>query len=151
MIAVEKSRMTLDEFRALPETNAPTKLIGSELILAPAPCSEHQDIAQSTTNMLKSAASSGRTHFAPLDVHLGEDVTQPDVLWVSGEGSACHLGEDGWWHGAREYWIVGPAVRAIYAYARHESQFVEVCIFTQMQTFHSPLLGLEIRAAELFG
>lgn len=104
MATPERIRMTVEEFKQLPETNLPTELIDGEVIVSPTPVYRHQEIVGDTYYFLKQISiqnpALGRAVVAPMDVWLGEDCVQPDGFWVSGPESRCKLGEDGYWYGA---------------------------------------------------
>jgi Uma2 family endonuclease len=151
MIATERVWITLEEFRALPETNTPIELIDGELIVSPSPIDLHQDATGNTYIVVKKVGTKGKAKISPLDVYLGDNVVQPDVFWVSNEGSQCKLGDDGFWYGApdlvvevlspgsanrdhrrkyqlyeqfgsREYWIIDPQTEAVYVFFRKTRQ-----------------------------
>jgi Uma2 family endonuclease len=86
------TRMTVDEFLALPETMLRRELIYGELVEAmAAPELDHQDVIGSIFVLLKlrEKTHKGKAYIAPVDVRLADDViVQPDALWVA-EGGAC--------------------------------------------------------------
>ena len=105
MAQVIKERMTAAEFLRLPEETAFVELIDGEITMSPSPITSHQEIVGRIYLMLASLIHSekigGRVLLSPLDVHLDDyNVVEPDVFWVSGEGSLCQPGKDGYWHGA---------------------------------------------------
>lgn len=144
MADMTRTRTTLEEFQALPESLEHIELIDGELIVSPTPKFRHQN-AVGNTFLLLQKLPQGKVVLSPMDVYLDdENVVQPDVFWVSGAESLCKLGSDGYWHGApdlvvevlspstarrdhrekfalyerfgtREYWLVDP-----------EAEFVEV-------------------------
>lgn len=179
MAVLDRIRMTLEEFRALAETNQRIELIDGELIVAPSPTDEHQDSVGAAYVVLKQIAPGGKAKIAPLDVYLGGDVVQPDVFWIADDNPRCTLREDGYWygapdlcvevvsptsvnrdhrrkyqlyeqHGVREYWILDPATRSAHIYRLSDGGFVEVGVFTASQTFTSPLLGTQVPTSDLF-
>src|SRR5690606_22104288 len=100
MSDIARTRVTLEEFKALPESLDHIELIDGELILSPTPKFKHQNAVGNVLVMLKQL-SQGKAVVSPMDVYLdNENVLQPDVFWVRGADSLCKLGEDGYWHGA---------------------------------------------------
>jgi Uma2 family endonuclease len=182
MATIERVRMTPAEFKQLGETVQPTELIDGEVIVSPTPRNIHQESVGETYFFLKQLSrqnpAAGRAVIAPMDVWLGEDCVQPDVFWVSGEGSQCKLGEDGYWygapdlvvevlspstahrdrgvkfdlyekHGVREYWLADPDGQYIEVYGRENERFVRVGVFTGEQTFSSTVLGVNVNVGTL--
>src|SRR3954471_15166355 len=100
-ITQTRTHVTLDEFKALPESLDHIELIAGELIMSPTPKYKHQNIVGNGYSELKAKRTSGTVVVSPMDVYLDEEnVLQPDVFWVSGADSLCQLGADGYWHGA---------------------------------------------------
>lgn len=140
-------RMTLGQFRELPEGPPHFELIDGELIMAPAPNLYHQEITGNIYLILRNwqrAGASGKVFIAPLDVFLGEDCFEPDVVFVSSEKLETIAQKDGL-HGApdlvvevlsessyrrdltrkrrkyaaagvREYWIADPEEKTLRQY-----------------------------------
>ncbi|MFT5130714.1 MAG: Uma2 family endonuclease [Rhodothermales bacterium] len=80
--------LTVADYLSMPEGGPQYELIEGDLIMAPAPNSEHQDISGEISYALRSYARQhgGRVFYAPLDVFLDEhNVLQPDILWISPE------------------------------------------------------------------
>jgi Uma2 family endonuclease len=100
MATPERIRMTVEEFKRLPETLQPTEYINGEFIQYPTPKNGHQRLLGELLFFLKSSVSWGEVRHLPMDVWLGEDCVQPDVFWVNGPESRCKLGDDGYWYGA---------------------------------------------------
>jgi Uma2 family endonuclease len=145
---VTKTRMTAAEYRQRPETTQPTELIEGEIIVRPAPTDRHQGVVMGFVQALLGQPGTGTLRFAPLDVYLDDEtIVQPDVFWVSGPGSRCRLGDDGYWygapdlvievlspgtarrdkavkfrlyeqHGVREYWLADPDARYVEVWRR---------------------------------
>lgn len=86
-----KTRMTVEEFSQLPETNLPTELIDGEIVMTPAPEDYHQELVLNIGEYLKKLTEKkGHVRVSPIDVRLGENNSvQPDVMWVSGADSLC--------------------------------------------------------------
>lgn len=140
-------RMTLGQFRELPEGPPHFELIDGELIMAPAPNLYHQEITGNIYLLLRNwekSHPSGKAFIAPLDVFLGEDCFEPDVVFVSAEKLRLIAQTDGL-HGApdlvvevlsestyrrdmtrkrrkyaaagvREYWIADPEEKSLRQY-----------------------------------
>src|ERR1700740_3862150 len=81
--------LTVDDYRALPETGPRYQLIEGDLYMAPAPNRFHQDISRNLEVMLANYLSAhpiGVLYDAPFDVYLTDiDVFQPDLLIVLNE------------------------------------------------------------------
>lgn len=85
---------TLDDLRALPEGTL-AQLIDGEIIMSPSPNVLHQYIVTTLGRMLGNFIAErglGVVFVAPIDVRLGAQSFQPDVVFVSGERSGI-LGE----------------------------------------------------------
>jgi Uma2 family endonuclease len=125
MATPERIRMTVEEFKQLPESNVPTELIDGEVIVSPTPIYRHQEIVGDTYYFLKQIAKQnptlGTAVVAPMDVWLGEDCVQPDVFWVSGPESRCKLVEDGYWYGAPD--LVVEVLSPSTAYRDRQTKF----------------------------
>lgn len=80
------TRMTYEEFMALPESSSGYELIEGELIVNPAPVPRHQGIIGNLFFELQTyfrANGGGRTFLSPIDVVLSrENVIQPDVVVI---------------------------------------------------------------------
>jgi Uma2 family endonuclease len=93
------TRMTVDEFLALPETMQRMELINGVINSAgdevmPAPLLQHQRSIRKLMALVESLIPNGEVWVAPTDVQLDDyNLAQPDVFWVA-ENSAC-LAVDG--------------------------------------------------------
>jgi Uma2 family endonuclease len=175
MAQVITEKMTAAEFFQMPEETAFVELIDGEITMSPSPITSHQEIVGRIYLMLQSMIREGRIGgrvlLSPLDVHLDEyNVVEPDVFWVSGEGSLCQPSEDGYWHGApdlavevisagsvsrdrvkklrlyekhgvREYWIADPAGEYMEVWQRQAERLAHVGTFTAEESFTSTALG----------
>lgn len=166
----EKPRMTLEEFKALPETNTFVEFIDGEVIVSPTPIDRHQETSGAAFIHLYTLHPSGTWRLAPLDVYLGEHVLQPDIFWVSDDSTNCFLGEDKYWHGGpdlvieilspstakrdrgrkyrlyeqygvREYWLIDTDASFIEVYHLENGRFVKQDIYGLDETFTSPVLS----------
>ncbi len=162
-------RMTIEEFRALPESNRFEELIDGELIVSPTPKHPHQKQVFVAAKVIETLADGGEVVIAPMDVYLDEDIVEPDVFWVSGANSKCKLGSDGYWYGApdlvvevlspstagrdrgkkfelyqkygvREYWLIDTDAKFIEVYVLAGEKFVRRGLFTK-DTFVSSVLS----------
>jgi len=169
--ALIRTRMTAAEFLALPESNTPMELLDGEIIMAPSPIPQHQDIVGNVFVILKQLAKQigGRAFVAPLDVYLDDhNVAQPDVLWIA-ENSRCQvttthlvgapdlvvgvLSPSTAWqdktvkfrlyqqHGVREYWLVDPMYRLVEVWRLVENRFEPQGVYGADEAFGSAVLG----------
>ncbi len=179
MAQTVQARMTAAEYAQLGETTQPMELIDGEIVMAPAPVDEHQVLAIAFLDLLKEIAPGGERRIAPCDVHLDRhNVVQPDVFWVSGAGSACRLGADGYWHGApdlvievlspatalrdrrekfnlyekhgvREYWLADPAAKSVEVYRLAKGKFQRVGVYGPDDAFESAILGAAVELKQV--
>ncbi len=182
MVEITRTRthVTLDEFKALPESLDHIELIAGELVMSPTPKYKHQNIALNGAVILRGLPE-GKTVISPMDVHLDdENVVQPDVFWVSGVNSLCKLGADGYWHGApdlvieilspstakrdhgdkfelyqrfgtREYWLIDPEAEFAEVFRRESDAFVRYGVFGREDSFAlSVLTAVVIHVSVLF-
>jgi Uma2 family endonuclease len=81
--------LTIEDYRALPETGPRYQLIEGDLYMAPAPNRFHQDISRNLQFELHSYLKKnpiGKLYDAPFDVYLDEyNVFQPDLIIVLNE------------------------------------------------------------------
>ena len=81
--------LTVDDYRAMPETGPRYQLIEGDLIMSPAPNRYHQDISRNLEFMLLKFLEKhalGKLYHAPFDVYLNQyNVFQPDILFVTKE------------------------------------------------------------------
>ena len=85
-MVVTTRRMTLEEFRALPDDGNRYELIDGELYVTAAPVPDHQDVLSAIYRLLFAAAESrrlGKVYFAPVEVRLPNgDFLQPDLVYL---------------------------------------------------------------------
>jgi len=92
-MAVETKTITYEEYLALPETNRPCEVIDGELIMSPAPSSEHQWIVNNILDVLRPFVKKrklGVVLDSPIDVLVRRAplrTRQPDILYLSAERS----------------------------------------------------------------
>ena len=82
-----RNKMTIEEFKKLPYERA--ELIdGVVFVNEPAPSYGHQDNALEILNAIKNHTNknkNGKVLMAPLDVFIGSECVQPDILFVVAE------------------------------------------------------------------
>jgi Uma2 family endonuclease len=88
MVARPEVKLTIEDYRTLPETGPQYQLIDGELYrMTPAPRFRHQKVVAALIHELfafVSAHGLGEVVGSPVDVYLSRhDVVQPDVLFVS--------------------------------------------------------------------
>jgi len=86
-----KTRWTAAKYLSLPDDGKLYEVLNGELIMAAAPNLRHQEIAGNIYETLKSFVRSkklGKVYFSPVDVVLGDDLAEPDVVFVSAERKA---------------------------------------------------------------
>ena len=105
MIAAQTGRLTVEDYRKLPEDDWRYQLIDGEIVMSPSPQFFHQRILMNLVRLLSphvEANNLGLVLFAPLDFYLDEhNVYQPDVFFVSRERQGIFQ-EDGM-HGAPDF------------------------------------------------
>ena len=175
-------RFTYEDYKHLPESETKRyELLDGELIMVPAPSIGHQRVSR---NMLLLLGAYLREHprgeilDAPCDVRLGEDVVQPDVIYITNERrtiikeeavegapdvvieilSPVTAGRDRTYkrtlyarHGVREYWLVDPEERTIEVLQLTEAGFKLSATYNETGTLISPLFpGLALPLTEVF-
>ena len=105
------TRMSLDEYLALPETTIPMEYFDGAVVyphwneetMSPAPIPDHQDIVGNVYALLRAHAKQhgGFAHFAPIDVIFESGITaQPDTMWRSPDSNCARM--DKRFHGPPE-------------------------------------------------
>ncbi len=99
MLTIQKERKTAADYAKLPESKNRIELIDGQLIMAPAPASNHQDIISFIIGKLEAIVRPnriGKVFPAPTDVHATEhDVYQPDILFIRRENLSIVRPEGG--------------------------------------------------------
>ena len=177
-----KIKFTYKDYKSLPESETKRyELLEGELIMVPSPNEYHQRISGRLEFILRAFVEDknlGRVYYAPLDVHLGEDVVQPDILFISKERcqiitkeeirggpdlvieilSPATAERDCTYkktlyarHGVREYWIVDPEEKTVEVMTLGKAGF-EICgTYGKTKTLKSPILpDLTINLSEVF-
>ncbi len=175
-------KFTVLDYKNLPESETKHyELLGGELVLAPSPTSEHQRISwelELRISLWVKEKKLGIIFDAPLDVFLGEDVVQPDILFIDKERREI-IREDGVHgapdliveilspataardrtykrtlyarHGVREYWLVDPETQTIEVLTLGKRGYRRAGLFEKGQTLRSSLLaGLSLSLDEVF-
>src|SRR5436190_1963604 len=115
MVAQAKTRVTFEEYSALPETNQIVELIDGEIVVNP-PNFRHQKTLRQIIFSLQSLTATGELGIAPAGVHFDDgNSPEPDLFWVSAENDHCLLEANGsYWHGAPDLVIeiLSPSTQA---------------------------------------
>ena len=173
-------RYSYADYKSLPDDQR-CELLDGELIKMPSPSSRHQDVLRNLLVRLDGLVSDralGEVYPAPLDVVLGEDVVQPDLLFISKDrlgivgkeevqsapdlvieilSSSTAARDKGYKrilyarHGVQEYWLADPPNGTIEILLPKPEGFEGYRVFKKDQSLHSPFLaGFEIPLHEVF-
>ncbi|MBC8100402.1 MAG: Uma2 family endonuclease [Armatimonadetes bacterium] len=102
LLPTTKTRISLDDYFAMPETTQPTLLLDGDLITLPSGTRTHQQIVRFLIRMLEIIVDdvNGELVLSPMDVRLGEaTIVQPDVFWIAPDG-LCVVDDRGHYVGA---------------------------------------------------
>jgi Uma2 family endonuclease len=169
MVDMIRTRMTAEEFLALPETMAIHELLDGEVYMAPPPMVEHQSSSMNIIALLLKLIPGGRLFHAPTGVYFdAENIPEPDVLWLSVENlskikgryiegapdliveifsnSTAKRDKEDKFHlyekyGVREYWMVDPSNQYVEVYALVEGTFAPRGVYAKDDSFTSSLFG----------
>lgn len=86
-----KTRWTAAKYLSQPDDGKLYEVLNGELIMAAAPTVRHQEISFKVAKILDAFVLSkklGKVLISPVDVVLGDDLTEPDVVFVSVERKA---------------------------------------------------------------
>ena len=174
------TRITAAEFLKLPETNLPTELLDGEVIMAPAPTLDHQDVVLNLATLILKLKPGGKVVISPVDVELDEEnVVQPDVMWVSPESKCVPVQKKNYRgapdlvaevfspgtartdkskkfklyekYGTREYWMADPEGQYLEVWRREGERFAPLGVFGPGEIFVSTVLGDQtINVSEVF-
>ncbi len=165
-----KTNMSLEEFKALPESTQPTELIQGELIVSPAPKDPHQRTSMQALAHFVILGIKADIRHQPTDLYLDGNVLQPDIFVVLASNRECILREDGYWYGppdlvieivspsterrdrgakfdiyeksgVREYWLIDTLAQYIEVYTHDGSKFARYGVFGPESSFTSPALN----------
>ena len=177
-----KIKFTYKDYKSLPESETGRyELLEGELIMVPSPNFEHQRISRNLEFILHSFVQEknlGTIIDAPFDVHLGEDVVQPDILFVSKAHSEIIKEEEILGapdlvieilslataerdqtykktlyarNGVKEYWIVDPEAKTIEVMTLGGAGFESSGIYGKTKNLKSSMFpGLTINLSEVF-
>jgi Uma2 family endonuclease len=171
MDAEAKTRVTFEEYAALPETNQIVELIDGKIVVNP-PNYRHQKTLLQIIFSLQFSSKTGELCVAPTGLRFDDGNSfEPDLFWVSRDNKQCVLEENGsYWHGApdlvieilspstqandrgskfdtyqkygvREYWLVDPEAKFSEVYRHESSKFERQGVFKAGQSFTSAVLG----------
>ena len=177
-----KIKFTYKDYKSLPESETRRyELLEGELIMVPSPSFEHQRISRNLEFIMHSFVQEknlGTIIHAPLDVHLGEDVVQPDILFIS-QGRSPIITEEEIRgapdlmveilspataerdqtykktlyarYGVREYWVVDPEGKTVEVLTLGKAGFESSGTYGKMDTLKSTIfLGLTINLSDVF-
>jgi len=177
-----KIKFTYKDYKSLPESETKRyELIEGELIMVPSPNEYHQRISRKIEFLLQDFVEKnklGEVYYAPLDVHLGEDVVQPDILFVSKARSKIITKEEILGapdlvieilspataerdrtykktlyarHGVQEYWIVDPGEKIVEVMTLGKTGFESSGVYGKMSTLKSTIFpDLTIKLSDVF-
>lgn len=177
-----KIKFTYRDYKGLPESETKRyELLEGELIMVPSPSTYHQRISGNLEFLLRDFIEKnklGEVLYAPLDVHLGEDVVQPDILFISKERSKIITEEEIHGapdlvieifspataerdrtyketlyarHGVREYWLVDPEEKTIEVMTLGKAGFENFGTYGKKDTLKSPISpALNIKLSQIF-
>lgn len=165
-------RTIVDVFESLPEGTL-CQVINNQLIMSPAPTSQHQQVLKKIFRQLDKFVEShnlGEVLFAPVDVYLDEkNIYQPDIVFISKEN--LHIIHDKIKGvpdlvieilskgsektdkiekkavyekcGVKEYWIADPETKKVWGYWLNENTYKEIP--SQNGLIQSKLLDVTIQ------
>ena len=174
-------RFNYKDYCLLPEDKR-YELIDGELYMPPAPGTRHQIVLRSLESIIWPFVRDndlGQVFFAPFDVILsGEDVLQPDLLFVSKErqGIISERGCEGppdlvlevlspstqerdrelkrkvyANYGVRELWLVDPTVNTIEVFGLEPEGLVSIQVYGAGSQVQSPIIpGLSLPVGRVF-
>ena len=177
-----KIKFSYKDYKSLPESETKRyELMEGELVMVPSPSFEHQRLSRNLEFILHSFVQEkklGTIVHAPLDVHLGDDVVQPDILFVSKERASIITEEeirgapdlvveilspataerDRTYkktlyarHGVKEYWIVDPEEKTIKVMTLGKAGFESSGTYKKSDILKSSIFsGLLINLSEIF-
>jgi Uma2 family endonuclease len=168
-MALRKPLFSVDDLAHTPNDGKRYEIMDGELIVSPAPTTDHQGVSLSLTNLLFRAqeAGYGRAFSAPTDVVFGRHrATQPDLLFIRRERlhiitpasiqgapdliveilSPSSRADDFGWkmtlyarEGVPYYWVVDPTARTVQPYRLGEDGYVAEPLLRAGDTLACPL------------
>jgi len=182
MSRAQTIKFTYDDYKSLPESETKRyELLEGELAVVPSPTWRHQNISSRLFFCLKAfveAEDLGYVAYAPLDVVLGGDVVQPDILFISHKRASI-IQEDEIRggpdlvveilspttaqrdrtykrtlyarHGVKEFSLVDPDSQTVEVLALGKRAYRRTGLYGKVDVLRSPLLaGLGISLTEVF-
>jgi Uma2 family endonuclease len=177
---IERTKMSLAEFKLLPESLEHIELINGELVVSPVPVNSHQNLLGDIYSYLKQIKPNGKVVLSPSDVYFAnETVLQPDIFGVREGSKDCQIQDDDYWHGApdlvvevlspatakrdkttkyelyqsngvQEYWIADPYNETLEAYTLENKVYRKLGVFGKEDSFDSPVLGKAVDMSLVF-
>ncbi len=105
MDAEAKTRVTFEEYMALPETMERVELIDGQIVretVSDIPAYTHQETLEKLYRTLNHLPHPTNLYLAPIGLRFDDGaISEPDLFWVSAENDQSLLDEKGcYWHGA---------------------------------------------------
>lgn len=173
-----RESITSAEFFQLPASNLPIELIQGEIIMSPAPTTQHQRVLGKLHLLLAQCIPHGEIFLSPIDLYLDDaNVVQPDIVWVAHGGNCTITPQrlagppalivEVLSHGTRrrdlqtkfdlyqkhrvnEYWLVDPDEAYLEAHTLHGDRYQRLGVFGPQDTFTSPILARQLALEALF-
>lgn len=167
------------DYLLLGEIKTPCQLINGELIMSPAPSTEHQRILRKLFQIFDKFNLSGEIFFAPIDLYINDkNVFQPDLVYLSEKNKVSITGRgiEGpvdlivevispsnsytdrnqkkkayLDFGVEEYWIVDPANKTLEIYTPQTGLDVPLIYLSASGQVQSPSLSsLKFNLEDIF-
>ncbi|MBI5495258.1 MAG: Uma2 family endonuclease [Deltaproteobacteria bacterium] len=163
-----------EDLATFPEDGKRREILDGDLIVNPAPILKHQQVLQNLNRILDAhmqRTGAGNLFFAPVDVRLGDNVFEPDLLVVLKDSRArltrafiegppdlvveiLSPSTEEWDRGrksaayarggVREYWILDPERRQLEQFTLQEGALVRVGLFGADTLTTALLPGLQV-------
>ena len=179
LTVLNDKKYTIEDYMKLDDGNR-YELIEGELIMVPRPRLKHQKIAFKIAHKLENFLEQNPIGevYSEVDVHLGDKVVAPDVLFITNErlSIAGELNVQGapdlvvevlspstakydrkvkrqlyFTSGVKEYWLVDPDQQLVEVLVAGEKEWKWVGVFDREDALTTALLpGLEVKLADVF-
>jgi len=179
MLQPKLIKLTVRSYMSIPEGDDKRyELIDGELILAPSPVTQHQNLLRALNEFVESQ-NLGELFYAPMDVVLSDhDVFQPEISFNSNNrlhiiGDRNIQGspdlvieilspstktrdrdiklEQYLRFGVRGYWLIDPQERTLEVLKAGDTEFETVRVYPERTTAMSPTLeGIQVEVDRLF-